>query len=184
MVKTIGNFQVDGKDIILRYPEKSDAKKLQKFINAAVKESLSQGGHLARTRPVSLSGEEIWVRDLIKKIENNKEVHVVAEYNKKIIGNADIRKESHDANAHIGVFGIVVLKEFTSKGLGTVLAEKIIKLAENKLKIEIVKLSVFENNKRAQGLYRKLGFEEIGRIKRGRKIKGKYADEILMVKYL
>ena len=175
---------IDGREVVFRHPKKSDAKKMQKFMNQAVDESLDGGGYLSRTEYVSLNDEKEWLKNLISKIKSEMTVHIVAECDRSIIGNVDVNKEQSGAFLHRGSFGIVILKRFTSKGLGTVLTDKIIKLAKRDLKLEILKLNVYGNNKRAQGLYKKMGFKEIGRIKKGRKIKGKYADDILMVKYL
>ncbi len=180
----IDSFLVDGKKVVLRYPKLSDCQKLQKFINQAIRESLNLGGNLGRTGFVTLSVEKKWLNGMIEGIKKKKVVFVLAECENRIVGSTEISKGDRDAYKHMGEFGIAVLEEFTGKGLGTKLTQIIINLAKKNLKTEIVKLSVFSNNKRAQGLYKKLGFKEIGRIKKGRKVKGKYADDVFMVKYL
>ena len=108
----------------------------------------------------------------------------MVESRNKIIASANIRRGSFDSDQHVGIFGIAILEEYTSKGLGTLLTKKIIDEAKKKLKIEIVTLCCDQYNKRAQGLYRKIGFKKTGTLKKGRKINGKYTDEIMMAKYL
>lgn len=184
MLKTIGTIEIDGKKIILRFPKPSDYKKCHKFYNQAIKESLEGGGFISSTKPVTLQSEKRWVTDIIKKIKKKKAVCILAEYHGRIIGNTDIRKEEFGAIGHIGNFGIVILHEFTRKGLGTRMMEEILPLAKKQLKIEIVKLGVFSNNKRAIRLYKKMGFKEAGKIKKGVKVKGRYQDHIQMVKHL
>ncbi len=177
-------FEINRKKVLLRQPKSSDAEKLQKFVNQGIEESLKAGGLLGRTKKLSLVQEKKWLKNLLEDLKKKNKVYIIAEYGNRVIGTTEIRRGSHDSDQHVGIFGIVILQEFTSKGLGTLLTKRIIEEAKKKMKIEIVKLSVDQYNKRAQGLYKKVGFEEVGRIKNGRKINGKYTDEIMMVKYL
>lgn len=180
----IGTLNIGCEKVILRYPKLSDYKQIWKFYNKAIKESLAGGGFLSRIRPVNLKEEKEWVKSAIEKTKKKKSIYMIAECNGRVIGATDVNKAPEDALAHTGTFGIAILEEFAGRGLGTRMMEKIINLAKSRLNIEIVKLSVFSNNKRAQGLYSKMRFVECGRISKGRKIKGKYGDEIIMVKYL
>ena len=184
MAQLIKTIEADGEKVILRYPTLSDCRKLQKFINQGIRESLQGGGYLGRTNMTGLKDEREWLKDVIKKIKARRTVYIMAEYKNRVVGAVDVRREPDGATEHIGNFGIVILEEFTGKGLGTKMIGTILDLAKKILKVEIVQLSVYENNKRAQGLYKKMGFREMGRIKKGRKIKGVYKDNILMVKYL
>ena len=181
-MKQLNSFEIDGKKIIFRYPKLSDTKKIWKFYNRSIKESLQKGGLLSSVKSVTLKEERIWIKNQIKKIKKKDCVYILAEQQGKIIGTASVERV-RNAQSHAGVFGIVILEKFTGKGLGTMLMNKIIQLAKKELKVEIIKLGVFGNNKRAQNLYTKLGFKETGRIKNGIKVKGRYQDEITMVKY-
>jgi len=65
-------------------------------------------------------------------------------------------------------------------GIGTRLISKIIEIARQK-KFETMELTVFALNQRALHLYRKFGFQEVGRIKDGIKFLDEtYTDEIIM----
>ncbi len=78
-----------------------------------------------------------------------------------------------------------MLPKVRSRGLGTLLLNRLIAWAKEVPQLEKINLRVISNNPRAMGLYRKLGFLEEGR--RIREIKysdGSYADEILMGKLL
>ena len=48
----------------------------------------------------------------------------------------------------------------------------------------VMKISVYEPNKIAKGLYEKMGFKETGRIPNGVNYYGKIHDEIIMVREL
>ncbi len=45
-------------------------------------------------------------------------------------------------------------------------------------------LNVYGKNLKAQNLYKKIGFKECGRLKKGLLYKGKYIDDIKMYKEL
>ncbi|MCK4429215.1 MAG: GNAT family N-acetyltransferase, partial [Candidatus Aenigmarchaeota archaeon] len=64
------------------------------------------------------------------------------------------------------------------------LMQELIKEAKKNLKIEIIELEVFAENKVALTLYKKVGFKKIGIVRKGYKKKRKYFDRVLMVKYL
>jgi len=58
--------------------------------------------------------------------------------------------------------------------------KRIIEIAQQK-RFEIIKLTVFQTNQQALRLYKKFGFQETGRIKRGVKFpNGTYTDDIIM----
>ena len=98
------------------------------------------------------------------------------------MGLANINKKK-GAESHVGVLGIAIRKEIRGRGIGKRLAELLIKEAKKHLKIEIVELEVFAENKVAYNLYKKLGFKKAGVVRNGLKKNGKYFDRILMVKY-
>lgn len=183
MVEGLHPILIGGKEIILRYPTRADTRKLQRFINTAIRESLAAGGYLSMTKQVTLKEEKQWMKSTLEKMRKKQALYILAECKGKIIGSTSIEKQ-RGAMAHIGAFGIAVLDEFTSKGLGTTLMETILALAKKKLRTEIVELRVFADNRRAYSFYKKIGFEEIGRICKGKKFHRAYADMIIMAKYL
>lgn len=180
----IDKFKIDGKEVVFRYPKKTDAKLMLAYINKAVDESIQAGGRIGRIKKFNLEDEERWLKDLLNRVKKKESVQLVAESGNKIIGSAGIGIESADVNRHVGVFGIVILEEFTGHGIGTKLSNYIINLAKINLKTELVKLSCFSSNKRAENFYKKLGFQSLGIIRNGLKFRNKYFNDILMVKYL
>ncbi len=180
----LDEFVVNGKKITLRHINNTDLIRIWKYFNEAVSENVKAGGRLGINKKVSLDSQKKWLSVLLKAMKSKNAIHIVAEHKNEIIGNAEVMIKERDADRHVGDFGIIILEKFTGFGLGTKLSNIVIDLAQKKLKIEIVKLNVYSTNKRAQGLYRKLGFKKIGVIKNGIKIKNRYLDNILMVKYL
>lgn len=110
-------------------------------------------------------------------------VYIVVRVNNEFIGGASIEPREGKAS-HVGYFGIYLKKEFRNLGIGTRLIRKIVEVARQK-NLEIIQLYVFASNKQAIHTYKKFGFQEVGRIKKGIKLQnGKYTDEITMTLHL
>ena len=84
-----------------------------------------------------------------------------------------------DATQHVCEIGIIVDPDYRGKGVGSRLLEKAIQKAEF-LGFEKICLSTFHTNSNAISLYKKFGFQEVGRRKKQFKIADEYIDEILM----
>jgi len=120
-----------------------------------------------------------WYREQVKAGM----VYIVVRVNNELFGGASIEPREGKAS-HVGYFGIYLKKEFRSLGIGTRLIRKIIEVARQK-NLEIIQLYVFASNKQAIHIYKKFGFQEAGRIKKGIRLQnGKYTDEIIMTLHL
>jgi len=105
--------------------------------------------------------------------------YVAVRVNGRLEGGATIEPREGKAS-HVAYFGVFIKREFRNLGIGTRITRRIIELARQK-KFEIIQLYVFASNKQAIHVYKKLGFEEVGRIKNGVKLSdGTYTDEIIM----
>ena len=90
-------------------------------------------------------------------------------------GVSNMMKLKHRAN-----FGVMVRKKYWNLGIGNLLITRILQIAKD-IGYEQVELGVFENNEKAIRIYKKIGFEEWGRVRRAFKLKnGNYYDEIIM----
>jgi len=180
----INSFLIKGKKVVFRYPKRYDLEGIWKFYNKAIRESIEAWGNLSRHTKVTLKEEGKWLRTAIERTRNKESIYLLVEAEGEIVGSSSIDIGLEESGKHVGFFGITLLESFTGIGIGTRLTKYIIEKAKENLKTEIVRLNVFSNNIRAYKMYRSLGFQEVGRIKKGMKIKGKYADDIIMVKYL
>lgn len=178
--KIIKKFNLGGKEIVFRYPRFDDLDGLLKSINSLVEERAM----MSTQKKLSRREEMKWLAERLTEIENKGVVFLVVEWNGKIMGSAGVTKRENPPSNHIGDLGISLRKEIRGRGVGKKLIREIIKEAKENLKIKIVVLEAFGENKIAQNLYRKVGFKELGRIKKGIKHYGKYKDRVLMVKYL
>ncbi len=167
-----------GREVVLRIPKISDAKALTDYINELVDEDT-----FISSRKQTVEDEEAYIRSMLKKIDTNKEVHILGMVNDKKIAAVDIfnlgvRKE------HVGELQINIHKDYRGDGLGYILMQEAIHLAKDVLKLKIITLTCFSVNDVAMGLYKKLGFETFGTLPEGLKYKDNYINEIYMYKKL
>jgi len=86
-------------------------------------------------------------------------------------------------STHVADVGISIRKRYRDEGIGTKLLEILIAEAK-KAGHKVLVLTLFEINKRAHAVYKKLGFKDVGVIPEAYSYKGKYEDEIVMYKKL
>ena len=165
--------------IVIRKIRKGDEKGLLEMFNSLVVEKTMT----AAIKKLTLKQEKEFVNKALDGAKNKKQLNLVLEINGKILGTAGLRIEN-DITGHVGNFGILMKKEARGRGLGFKLSRATISEAKKKLKVKIVRLNVSHRNKAAIGLYKKLGFKEVGVIKKGLQFFGRYDDEIIMVNYL
>jgi len=171
----------DGAAITLRTALEQDAAQLFATITAYI--AHNEGMAWA---PDEYRKTEDERRDFIlRKLDNPAEILILAELQGEIVGNINFHVGNRQRTAHTGEFGMGMLPKVRSRGLGTLLLNRLVAWANEVPQLEKINLRVISNNPRAMGLYRKLGFLEEGR--RVREIKysdGSYADEILMARLL
>lgn len=168
-----------GKEIIIRYPEISDLEEMLRFINTISDENtfLSyQGEH------ETLKSEEKYLRKCISGIKANKLIKLLVFNENKLIGQTGIEM-GDKVEKHIGLFGLVIAKDFRDQGIG----KKLMELVESESKknlpnLKVIRLEVYYSNEIARNLYKKMGFVEYGMLPNGIFRNGKFEDEILMYK--
>ncbi len=101
----------------------------------------------------------------------------------KCIGTAGL-SVSDNRQRHVGEIGIMVNADYHGMGVGTALMESLIDIADNWLGLIRLELTVFCDNHKAIGLYKKLGFEIEGTLRKYALKNGKYADMYMMARVL
>lgn len=165
----------NGKEIILRGPKKNDLRGYLNYINSLVAED----AQILENKKKTLEDEKKFIKEILDGVKRNERVVVVAEADGKLVGNADIRK-GRGRSSHIGEFGIGVMRGCRRIGIGEELTKTAIELAKKRLRIEAVDLGVFDTNKNAKRLYRKLGFRVIARIPKNLRYRGRDTDHVIM----
>lgn len=178
-MKILEKSTISDKSLIFRYPKPSDLRQMMRVINSLIKEH----AQIARTTRVTYKEEKAWLSDILKSIRKKESVVVVAELNGSYVGSCQVIRDSFDVSRHVGTLGIGLAKYARGLGIGKRLVE--ISLSESKkIGMRLVKLYVFDTNKTGRIFYKRLGFKEAGRIKKGVFHDGKYKDDIIMVKRL
>lgn len=123
-------------------------------------------GDFQEIEPVyNLEFDDFWKpQNLKSELQNVSSKYIVAKENGEIVGFAGIWYSVDDAH----ITNIVVRKSYRSKGIGSLLLEKLIELAKPKTSLT---LEVNTKNEIAQKLYLKYGFKNLG-------IRKKYYDGI------
>jgi RimJ/RimL family protein N-acetyltransferase len=170
-----------GIDVLIRYPEISDAQKSVDYINALSEERTYvtyQG------EQETLESEIKFLTAKLKRIEDRKSVMLVAFSGDELIGIASIDLKSK-VERHIGTLGISIAKDFRGKGVGKLLLDLIEKEAVANLPdIEIIFLTAFASNEKAIKMYENAGYKVFGRMPKGVKLENGYDDHVYKYKHV
>lgn len=180
-VKKFGN-----KKLTIRFLKRADIKKaaaFKRYINELAEDDTA---YIVKKTKVTLKEEREWIRGRLKKIKERQSVTLITEDSGKIISVTSVFLPERLIQKHVAGLGIAVLKDYRSRGVGAYLMKEIIRLAKKRLKPKpkMLKFGVFANNEAAISLYKKMGCRAVAKIPKQFKFKGRFFDEIIMIKYL
>ncbi len=168
-----------GRDITICYPQMSDAQILCDYINALSKERIFlrlQGEH------VPLEAEKKWLKSFLEKIDQHKAIMLTVWSKDSLVGTASIIMEEA-IHTHVGVLGITLAKDARAEGIGTILLDSIITVAKKELpQMELIRMTLYAQNKIALHMYEKYGFVTYGVLPKGIKRGNDYDDHVYMYK--
>ncbi|MCX7883663.1 MAG: GNAT family N-acetyltransferase [Caloramator sp.] len=169
-------LMIENKRVIIRPATIDDAEALINYMNVIGGESdfLTFG---PKELNITLDAEKSILEGFINK---DNSLFIVAVLDGKIIGSLSFSGGGRKRLAHAGEFGVSVLKEFWGKGIGKELIRYLIDWAKETKVIRKINLRTRIDNERAIRLYKKLGFEEEGIIRREFLIDGKFYDTLMM----
>ncbi|MGD8416999.1 MAG: GNAT family N-acetyltransferase [Pseudomonadales bacterium] len=108
-------------------------------------------------------------------------LYTVAERDGVVIGHLLLDPLPLAQLAHVCTLNVVVYPNATDRGIGRALLEHAIAWSRRNRAVEKIELHVRAGNERAIHLYRSLGFQEEGRIRRRVKLAtGAYEDDLVM----
>lgn len=126
---------------------------------------------------------ELKLESVIKTItasENGEGLYLVAECAGVLAGHAFLEPHSIQSMRHVADLNIAVHVGWQKKGIGTMLLKHMIEWAKNSGVLRKIQLNVRATNLPAIALYKKMGFEEEGRLKKQVKVREDYVDDIIM----
>ena len=141
----------DGSKVVVRPVEAADADALLAFYR-----SLAEADREFLTDDVT---KPEWVKHFVHLIELHEIVSLVAEHEGKVIGEATLYRSPHGWTAHVGELRVSTAPAYRRKGLGTVLAHEIVRVATG-LGLEKLIVQMIENQLAARRTFARLGFKE------------------------
>jgi putative acetyltransferase len=123
---------------------------------------------------------EYWRRRIA---ENDSCYNLVAVSGEHLIGMFSVDTFPHrPRRRHVGIIGISVSEAWQGKGVGKVLMQAGIDLADNWLNLMRLELEVYADNESAIRLYERFGFEREGVLRQHAFRNGQYVDSIMMAR--
>jgi ribosomal protein S18 acetylase RimI-like enzyme len=119
------------------------------------------------------------VRKFVRAGMRHRDPKFVALSGSDVVGWCDIFRGDRETTRHCGRLGIALLPEFRDQGIGARLMKRAIATAW-KRKFTRIELSVREDNRRAIALYKSLGFEVEGLLRKAIMIDGRYYNLLTM----
>ena len=171
----------DGTKCLLRSPDEQDAATMLEYMKMTSTET-----HYMVRYPEEIELTDAKEAEFLKNyIESKQDIMIAAFVGDDLAGDASLNcVNNYIKLRHRAVFGISIKEKYWNKGIGSILIQEAIKMAEV-MGYEQIELGVFDDNIKAKKLYRKFGFHEWGRVKSAFKLKdGTYCDEIVMGKIL
>ena len=171
----------DGALALLRSPQPSDAEQMNAYLRLTSAET-----HFMVRYPEECSqSTEAAQKRLQAMLDSERSFMLAAFIDGELVGNCGVNEIADRLKMrHRAELGISIKKKAWGLGLGTILISRALEQAKEN-RFTQVELGVFADNERAIGLYRKLGFTEMGRIPKAFCLKdGTYRDEAQMVKFL
>ncbi|MBO9129256.1 GNAT family N-acetyltransferase [Bacillus sp. 165] len=105
---------------------------------------------------------------------------LVATIEEEIVSIASITSNQKAKSKHVGTLGIVVAQKYCGLGLGRILMDTLIEWAISNGITKKISLVTTEHNHRAIELYKKVGFEEEGLLKKDNYVNGTYYNTLVM----
>lgn len=119
------------------------------------------------------------VQKFVAKMQEVGNPQFVAVLDNEVVGWSDIRRLEQSVLSHAGELGMGVLRDFRGQGLGQKLLETCLTAAWS-LNFLKVNLTVFSGNTAAIALYKKVGFQQDGVLRRHAQVEGVFRDSLFM----
>lgn len=170
----------NNRTLVIRNPVEADASNMFNYLNRIAGES----DNLLFGKD-SIEIKNLDQEEFIKKFNEEKNSLMLLGFiDNRLVSIGNIKAEEKERISHNSSVGISVLKDFWKMGIGSSIMNELIDFAKKNNITKIIHLGVKEENDNAVGLYKKLGFKEIGCNKNYFKIDNIFYNQILMDLYI
>lgn len=129
--------------------------------------------------------DEEWLKEMNELIEHDQAIIWIAKDGDEIVGTAvSTRDKSPKLKHSVFIMRLFVRDTYRGQGIGKKLFSSLIQEIESDTSVVKIRLDVTSSLKSAIGLYKSLGFEQVGLLKKEYFVNGEYYDVIEMEKYL
>lgn len=129
--------------------------------------------------------DEVWTTRAKAAFEREGALALYAEVAGTLVGMAGAGWTGRRKTRHVAeVYAVYVKPNHRGEGIGAALVQGLLEELKTLPQIEKVKLGVTDSNEAAVALYRRLGFEIVGRARRALQVDGRYYDLYYMELWL
>lgn len=172
----------NGKYLSIRKAIAGDAAGLLKMFRQAVTESDNLMTTPAEALALTLEQEKEFIASYERSVN---QLFLLGEVDGKLAGTLSVTQARLKKQAHVGEFGIVILRAYWNMGIARRMMTVMQHWAEEHPLIRYLHLSVLSTNEKAIHLYRNFGFQEEGLKPRAiRSLNGYYQDIVVMGKWV
>lgn len=151
---------------------------------AAISELMSDPEVFGGLLQLPFPSEELWRQRLAEGLSAGKgDLHLVAILDGKLVGTAGLHADGTTVRRrHAMSLGICVAADAQGRGVGKALMAALLDYADNWGQVLRTELTVYSDNERAIGLYRRFGFEIEGTMRAYALRNGAYVDVLAMAR--
>ena len=172
----------DGRSAIFRSPSEDDAEAMLQFIKKASGETDFLMKFPEEYADFTLEQEKAFISE---NYDNQNGMMIACFVEGRIAGNCQISFRTGMKDCHRASVAIALLQEFWNLGIGTRMFEEMFRIARKRGDVRQIELDFIEGNKRARGLYEKMGFRITGVKPDAIRMKdGSFVNEYIMMKKL
>lgn len=168
----------NGESILLRPASVSEAQSLLDCFVLFAETSPYILSTVESARKKTLESQEKWIQTSNESPSN---LLIVAEHKGQIVGITNSMAYTDFKRCHRAGLGMTVRHEYRGQGLGEALLVHLIECSRQIPELQVLELNVMSPNTAAHSLYKKIGFQECGRLEDAYRLEsGEYADDIIM----
>jgi len=172
----------NGKYLSIRQAVAADAAGLLKMFRQAVTESDNLMTTPSEALALTVEQEQEFIASYERSVN---QLFLLGEVEGRLAGTLSVTQAKLQQQAHVGEFGIVILRDYWNMGIARRMMTVMQHWTEEHPLIRYLHLSVLSTNEKAIHLYRNFGFQEEGlRPRAVRSQNGYYQDILIMGKWV